>query len=392
MTSMPAAPATTLILDRVRAYVDGASVEDFDRVACDSFAHQARASAPIRRLIATRGVEPDRLTSWRDIPPIPTGAFAEVALGLEPSPIAGSGSSRATASEIFRSSGTTGGLRSVHRHPFPDLYRQVIDRSFPTYCFDPALLAGDEQVPMLALVPPRSQVGDSSLGFMVEHVMRRWGSSDSRYAFGAGGTEIARATAFAHARAHDGRPALVLATAFALVQWLDALTEHDQALSLPAGSVVFETGGTKGRVREVSRADLVAAIERRLGVGAQRVVREYGMTELTSQLYGQALVGGDPDLLTGPPWVRVQVLEPDSLRSEHPQPAALGEPGLIAVFDLANLGSALHILTEDVGVREGSGPQPSAGIRLLGRASGSQLRGCSLTVEQLIEQNATSSR
>ena len=73
-----------------------------------------------------------------------------------------------------------------------------------------------------------------------------------------------------------------------------------------------------------------------------------------------------------PHWVRVRVLHPETL-AEHP-PAS---PGLIAVFDLANVGSVAHLLTEDLGVAEGEG------FRLLGRAGGAELRGCSLTVEEL---------
>ena len=70
------------------------------------------------------------------------------------------------------------------------------------------------------------------------------------------------------------------------------------------------------------------------------------MTELTSQCYTRALFGEDPDLFVAPPWVRVRILDPETLE-EAPE----GQPGLIAVLDLANVGSALHLLTEDLGVR-----------------------------------------
>jgi hypothetical protein len=70
--------------------------------------------------------------------------------------------------------------------------------------------------------------------------------------------------------------------------------------------------------------------------------------------------------------VRARVLDPLTLAE-----AAPGEEGLLAIFDLANLGSALHLLTEDLAVAEGEG------FRLLGRAPGAQLRGCSLTVEEM---------
>ena len=105
---------------------------------------------------------------------------------------------------------------------------------------------------------------------------------------------------------------------------------------------------------------------------ATSVVREYGMTELTSQCYTGSLLGEDPDLFVAPHWVRVRILDPETL-AEVPA----GTPGLICVFDLANLGSAVHLLTEDLGLAEGEG------FRLLGRAAGAELRGCSLVVEEL---------
>jgi len=102
------------------------------------------------------------------------------------------------------------------------------------------------------------------------------------------------------------------------------------------------------------------------------VVREYGMTELTSQFYTGVLRGGDADVFVGPPWLKARILDPVTLRE-----APAGKPGLVAVFDLANLGSAVHLLVEDVGIAGGGG------LRLLGRACGAELRGCSLTVETL---------
>jgi hypothetical protein len=153
---------------------------------------------------------------------------------------------------------------------------------------------------------------------------------------------------------------------------LDALERLDLRFRLPAGSTVFETGGYKGRTREVSRKELLARLFERLAVPASAVVREYGMTELTSQVYTRTLSGGDPDLFVPPHWMRFRILDPATL-VEQPE----GEEGLIAIFDLANLSSAVHLLTEDLGVAEGSG------FRLLGRAAGAELRGCSLTVEEL---------
>lgn len=348
---------------RIAAFLGDAAAARFDELALAAFAFQYQRIAPYRRLCDARGTTPATVGDWRRVPPVPALAFKTVALAAAP------------AVETFRSSGTTGAGggedgRSVHHHPFPDLYRAAIDASFPRFCL--AGFAGPP--PILSLIPPREVLADSSLSFMADHVLARWGGPGSAWAFGRGGLDARAARSWAGARQRDGRPALVLATALALDRWLDSLARQGLRFRLPAGSAVFETGGFKGREREVDRRDLLARLEAHLWVAPDRVVSEYGMTELTSQLYTETLTGGDRDLFVAPHWVRVRVLEPETLEE-----APAGRPGLIAVFDLANLGSAVHLLTEDLGVA----PEGGGGIRLLGRAAGAELRGCSLAAEEL---------
>lgn len=328
----------------------------FDELALAAFAWQRERIEPYRRLCAARGVEPGTVTGWRDVPMVPTTAFATAELAAAP------------AVETFRSSGTGGGEPSVHRHPFPDLYRLTVDATFPRYC-----LAGLDRPPMLALVPDREQAPDSSLSFMIDHVLGRWGDpAATAWAFGRRGVEVKAARSWTGARQRDGRPCLVLATAFALAGWLEALEKLGLRFRLPPGSAAFVTGGFKGRTRELSRAELLERLAGALGIEPGRVVGEYGMTELTSQLYTRALLGGDPELYEPPPWVRVRVLDPVTLEQ-----APAGATGLIAIFDLANLGSAVHLLTEDLGIAE------QGGLCLAGRAAGAQLRGCSLAAEEM---------
>lgn len=345
-----------MILDRVSQYIQAPASASFEELALEAFAFQFERIEPYRRLCEGRGITPGSIADWRRIPPVPTAAFKSLTLAAEP------------AREVFRSSGTTAEEdRSVHHHPYPDLYRLTIDASFPRFC-----LPLGSPVPMLSLVPTREQLPDSSLSFMIDHVLSRWGSPESATAFGSRGVEVARARSWAGARQRTGRPVLVLATAFALAQWLDGLERLGLHFRLPPGSAVFETGGFKGRTQELTREELLERIGTWLGVAPGAVIREYGMSELTSQFYTRALLGGDPDLFVASPWTRVRILDPVTLEE-----APAGTPGLIAVFDLANLGSAVHVLTEDLGVTEGDG------FRLLGRAAGAELRGCSLVVEEL---------
>lgn len=351
---------STLLIERLSAFVRDPTSADFATLAREAFTFQFHALEPYRRLCLARGAHPESLGSWREIPPIPVAAFKTLRLCT------------AEPVEIFRSSGTTSRARSVHYHPFPELYRQTLDIELPRFCLPWRRDGEPISAPMLSLVPTRQQIADSSLGFMVEHVMRRFGGADCRTAFSASGVDSDLAASWCRARSADSRPGLILATAFALVQWLEHLEEHAVRFQLPTGSVVFETGGFKGRVREIERPELLARLATRLGIPAKQVVREYGMSELTGQFYTRALDGGDVDLFVVPHFMRVRLLDPLTLEE-----APTGQPGLIAILDLTNVGSALHLLTEDLGIAE------KGGFRLLGRAKNAELRGCSLTVEEL---------
>ena len=347
-----------MIVERVSRFLTNPESDSFEALALAAFAWQFERIEPYRRLCERRGATPETVKDWLRVPPVPAAAFKTLTLAAEP------------AVEVFRSSGTTGGgeQQSVHHQPFPDLYRQVIDTSFPRFC-----LPYGGPLPILSLIPTREQLPDSSLSFMADHVLARYGSPESLTAFGTRGVEAAKARSWAGARQREGRPVLVLATAFALAQWLDALADRlGLKFRLPAGSAIFETGGFKGKTTELTRGELLARVQEWLGVPPDFVVREYGMTELTSQCYTRVLLGGDPDLFVVPHWMRVRLLDPETLEE-----VPAGTPGLLTVFDLANLGSAVHLLTEDLGMAEGDG------FRLLGRAAGAELRGCSLVVEEL---------
>jgi hypothetical protein len=344
-----------MLADRVAAFIRSPLEEEFDRLALEAFAFQYQRIEPYRRLCDRQGATPAAIDHWSAVPPVPALAFKSLELAA------------AEPRETFRSSGTTGTGRSVHRHPFPDLYRLVIESTFPS-----ALLEGGPAPVMLSLIPTREQAPDSSLSFMVDHVLDTWGAPDSVVAFGPQSVEARPTRSFLAARQRDRRPTLVLTTAFALVQLLESLTRLDLRFRLPPGSRIFETGGYKGRAREIDRAELLAQVQERLAVRPEAVVREYGMTELTSHFYTRALDGGDPDLFLPPAWTRARILDPETLE-ECPE----GQTGLVCVFDLANIGSAVHLLTEDLGVAKGDG------FRLVGRAAGAELRGCSLTVEEL---------
>jgi hypothetical protein len=137
----------------------------------------------------------------------------------------------------------------------------------------------------------------------------------------------------------------------------------------------METGGLKGTGREIGRAELYERIAAATGVPEDRIVSEYGMTELLSQLYTPVLAEGasDPVEHVAPPWLAVRALDPMTLEE-----VAEGETGLLSFYDLANAGSVSHLLTEDLG-------RVVAGrVRLEGRVRGAEPRGCSRTMDELM--------
>jgi hypothetical protein len=344
-----------VLRQRILRFMSQRDDGSFDSLALEALRFQHHRIPAFRALCASRGVDPESLDDWRAAPPIPTLAFKTLALHAE-EPV-----------EVFRSSGTSDQAPSIHYNPYPELYREAVDLAFPCFC-----LPGLERPPILALVPSRAQAPDSSLAFMVDRVVERFGGSGSAGAFAARGVDVPAARSWIAARQREHRPAVILATSFALAQLLDSLERRYLHFRLAPGSVILHTGGYKGRHRELSPAQLLERVEEYLGVAADQVVREYGMTELSSQCYTAPLLGGDRDLFLPPHWLRPRVLHPETLVEQPP-----GEEGLLAFLDLANLGSAAYVLTEDLGVAEGEG------FRLVGRASEAELRGCSLTVEEL---------
>lgn len=344
------------VVDRIREEIPRwSAASPFDELALAAFAYQFERVPAYRALCERAARTPGAVASWRDVPTVPAAAFATVELATDP------------PRETFLSSGTLGGARSVHRHPFPELYRAVVDATFPAAC----LPRGDRPA-ILALVPPREVAPESSLAFLVAHALERFGGPGSTYGFGARGVEVGACRSWLGARQREGRPVLILATAFALHDLVERIERMNLHFRLPAGSALFETGGFKGRGGELSRDELLVRCAAWLGVPPAGVVSEYGMTELTSHAYTRTLTGGVDGLFVPPPWLAVRALDPLTLAELPP-----GESGLLAFFDLANVGSALHVLTEDLGRVEGDG------FRLDGRAADADLRGCSLLAEEL---------
>jgi hypothetical protein len=160
-----------------------------------------------------------------------------------------------------------------------------------------------------------------------------------------------------------------LATALAFLDFFEWL--RDRTVPLPHGSLAVETGGYKGSHRSLSKAELYALFGQYLGLAADEIWNEYGMTELSSQFYSRGL--GKPH--RGAPWVRALTIAPESGAE-----CANGERGILRIFDLANLGSCVALQTRDLAVRRGED------FELIGRDPAALPRGCSRAAEEFLAQ------
>lgn len=366
MSAIPIDPLRGDLLRRIHAGTDAAlGDEEFDALAKAVFAHQFACNTPYRQFCERRGVSPEGVAHWEQIPAVPTDAFKAAAL------VCGD---PADAAAVFRTSGTTAGpeRRGTHYLPELALYNAALRAGFRAH-----LLPDGARPRMISLIPRPREMPDSSLSHMAGAVVADFGAAESGWFVSPeGGIDHAGLDEALGRAEADGAPVCILGTAFALVHWLDALRDAGQRFQLPPGSRLMDTGGFKGRSREVTREELYGAVEERLGIPHAWCVNEYGMTEMSSQFYdgvaGAAAAPADR-LHAGPPWVRTQATDPETLR-----PLPHGEVGVLRHFDLANLNTVAAVQTADLGVTS------PAGFRVLGRARGAEARGCSLAMDDLL--------
>jgi hypothetical protein len=304
---------------------------DFAELALALHAWQREHNADLRAFVGNAPL-PAR---WEDIPAVPVSLFRDLALtSFDP----------AETAVVFRTSGTTSGRRGTVRLRDTELY-DLGARLHAERIVGPIPARG------LFLHP---DLEDSSLAHMCRRFVR-----DAVWFADRGGFDRARATEALHAVRSE--PVFVAGTALA---FHDLLELDAGPFVLPRGSLVMVTGGYKGQVRGVPEGELAPAAQSAFP-GAQ-VVAEYGMTELSSQLWATPI----GSRFRAPPWLGVRVVDPWT-----------GEPteqGLLRFYDLANVDTVLAIETADVGRL-----LPSGEVELFGRLPGAEPRGCSLTIEEL---------
>ncbi len=255
---------------------------------------------------------------------------------------------------IFESSGTTAQVTSSHHVKDLSLYKTSFTKTFEQYYGKASTWC------IMGLLPSYRERQNSSLVMMVDELAKASGHPLS-------GFYLDNRDKLYQALIHNEirqQPTLLIGVTFAL---LEMAAQYKLQLS---HSVIMETGGMKGRGRELTRDEVHKILQD--AFGTQQIHSEYGMTELLSQAYAKK-----DGLFNTPRWMKVMVRDEDDPLSVTEPNLLMKKPatGLINVIDLANIHSCAFIATDDIGRLH-----PGGEFEVLGRADKSDIRGCSLMV------------
>ncbi len=315
------------------------SEHDFRSLALEVFRFQASENAVYATFLRHLGIVPDTVKETGEIPFLPIEMFKthRVITGKK-KPVL-----------VFESSGTTGQITSKHHIVSASLYRESFTRWFTHVYGKP------EKQCILALLPSYLERNNSSLVYMMNHLI---GLSKHKQS----GFYLDNLKALAEVleqRNQDQHPTLLMGVSFALLDLAEKFP-----VTLSDNVIMMETGGMKGRRKEMVRKELHEILKK--AFSKKTIHSEYGMTELLSQGYSTA-----SGRFIAPPWMNVSTR--DLYDPLSPLPA--GKSGGINVIDLANLYSCSFIATGDTGRVADDGT-----FEITGRFDQAEIRGCNLMV------------
>jgi len=312
--------------------------KDFNEIALKVFLYQFQHTPVYRQFCELLKRNPENVIEIKDIPFLPIEFFKnkKVISGNKPPEI------------IFTSSGTTGTTTSKHYITNLKVYEESFLKAFELFYGKP------EDMVILALLPSYLEREGSSLIYMADNFIKRSKYPESGFYL----DDLKTLQKKLKKLDKSGKNILLLGVSFAL---LELVENYEFALK---NTTVMETGGMKGRRKEMIRAELHQILS--TGFGVEKIHSEYGMTELLSQSYSN----GD-GIFETPPWMKILIRDPEDALNYLPE----HKTGGINVIDLANFNSCSFIATQDLGKINNPGK-----VEILGRFDNSDVRGCNLLI------------
>ena len=312
--------------------------EEFKQVALNVFKHQFKNNKVYRSFCDLLYIHPSSVTKVEEIPFLPIQFFKsrKILSSLE------------EVQETFTSSGTTGSITSKHFVTDINLYKESYLKGFSHF------YGNIEDYVVLALLPNYLEREGSSLVFMVDDLIQKSKNSESGFYLN-NIEELAKKLTELDKK---GQKVLLIGVSFALLDLIETAQFNLK------NTIIMETGGMKGRRKELVREELHQILQN--GFGVSEIHSEYGMTELLSQGYSDG-----NGVFKTPPWMKILTRDTeDALTIQQ-----IGKTGGINVIDLANYNSCTFIATQDLGKVHKNGT-----FEVIGRFDNSDIRGCNLMV------------
>ena len=311
---------------------------DFEKLSLEIFQLQAKNNMVYGEFLSHLNIDVSSIHNIRQIPFLPIQFFKTHKIV----------SSKDRIDQIFLSSGTTGSTQSRHFVNDVNIYKKSFRKGFEYF------YGSITDYTVLALLPSYLEREDSSLVFMANDLIKKSGRPCS--GFYLNNLEELQHTLLK--LVENNEKILLIGVSFAL---LDLAENFSVELK---NTIIMETGGMKGRRKELIREELHRLL--REGFGVSEIHSEYGMTELLSQAYSKG-----KGIFECPPWMKIIIRDAEDALTILPA----GKSGGINVIDLANINSCSFIATQDLGISHGQGT-----FEVLGRFDDSDIRGCNLMV------------
>ncbi len=315
-----------------------ANTDQFQAKALEVFSYQYQKNMAYNQFCSLLGKSPDKVHQVSDIPFLPIDFFKSKKIV----------SATQTPTTIFTSSGTTGSVTSKHYVLDTAIYEKSYLKAFELFYGDVANYC------ILALLPSYLERQGSSLIYMVDDLIKKSHHPESGFYL----NDLGILKNKIEALEEKGTKILLIGVSFAL---LDLVEKHSLSLK---HTTIMETGGMKGRRKEMIREELHTILKK--GFGVEHIHSEYGMTELLSQGYSKG-----EGIFNAPPWMKILIRDPEDPLAYLAQ----GKTGGVNVVDLANIHSCSFIATQDLGKSYSDGS-----FEILGRFDNSDIRGCNLMV------------
>ncbi|MBE9584360.1 acyl transferase [Mucilaginibacter sp. JRF] len=311
---------------------------EFNRTALEVFNYQAEHNIVYKEFLSGLNVDAASVTEVSNIPFLPVEFFKSQAVVTSHDDI----------ELTFTSSGTTGMITSRHHVTDVSWYVDSFRKAF-------SLFYGDiRDYTVLALLPSYLEREGSSLIYMADDLIKQSNNPDSGFYL------YNHADLFHQLKKQQElkKPTLLLGVTFALLNFIELYPMNFPEL------IVMETGGMKGRRKEMIREELHTTLCK--GFGVSSIHSEYGMTELLSQAYSKG-----EGIFNCPPWMRIITRDPNDPLSL----IGTGQTGGVNIIDLANINSCSFIATQDLGK-----VYADSSFEILGRFDNSDIRGCNLLI------------